>query len=325
MAKILKEYGNNKKTREGMADAAKRRLKKGDASTYNNAINSLTKRGSTREEFDDFIKRFESNNEINKQPANKLANENRTSIKLTEQQLKAVIRESVNRILREIENPLDSEIDVDILKKKIYPDHTEKMAKDSIERERDSGVKLALDRLGESVINRAVKKSIQEAFKSPKLNALAKQHGGINKNGYGFLDDNDLSISELTDDMIGDEAVEAGKGDFGGFANNAVNFKDGTNVPITNMQAARQMQKDWNDEQDRNLRYNNGGINYQKHVQPTFNRAMRQDLKTANHIKNDPNQGYANQKRWADWERKARPSVRKAYNGQGNLEQMMQQ
>lgn len=110
------------------------------------------------------------------------------------------------------------------------------------------------------IVKESVNKVLNEAFKSAKLDALAKQHGGIRKNGYGFLDDDDLSISELTDDMIGDEAVGAGKGESFGIANNAVNFKDGTHVPITNMQAARQMQQNWNDEQDKRLRYNNGRI-----------------------------------------------------------------
>jgi hypothetical protein len=91
------------------------------------------------------------------------------------------------------------------------------------------------------------------------------------------------------------------------------------------MQAARQMQQNWNANQNQRLRYNNGGLNYQKRLNPTFNRAMRQDLQTANRVKNDPNQSYSNQKRWADWERQARPAINKAYNRQGNLQQMMEQ
>lgn len=121
--------------------------------------------------------------------------------------------------------------------------------------------------------------------------------------------------------MVGDDVVTGGRG----YENNAVNFKDGSYLPIKNMQAARQMQQNWNANQKQRLRYNNGGLNYQKRLKPTFNRAMRQDLQTANRVKNDPNQSYSNQKRWADWERQARPAINKAYNRQGNLQQMMEQ
>lgn len=174
------------------------------------------------------------------------------------------------------------------------------------------------------IVNESVNKILKEAFKSPKLDALAKQHGGIRKSAYGYLDNNDLSISELTDDMIGDEAVGAEDGDFTGIANNAVNFKDGTHLPITNMQAARQMQKNWDDTQNERLRYNNSG-NYQKRMPTVFNRALRRDLQTANRVKNDPNKSYSDKKHWAEWENRVRPEIRKAYEKQGNLEQLMQQ
>lgn len=180
------------------------------------------------------------------------------------------------------------------------------------------------------IIKESVNILLKEAFKSPKLAAFAKQHGGIkggNKHGNpnfeasAWLDNDNLSLSELTDDMVGDDVVTGGRG----YENNAVNFKDGSYLPIKNMQAARQMQQNWNANQDQRLRYNNGGLNYQKRLNPTFNRAMRQDLQTANRVKNDPNQSYSNQKRWADWERQARPAINKAYNRQGNLQQMMEQ
>lgn len=180
------------------------------------------------------------------------------------------------------------------------------------------------------IIKESVNILLKEAFKSPKLAAFAKQHGGIkggNKHGNpnseasAWLDNDNLSLSELTDDMVGDDVVTGGRG----YENNAVNFKDGSYLPIKNIQAARQMQQNWNANQDKRLRYNNGGLNYQKRLNPTFNRAMRQDLQTANRVKNDPNQSYSNQKRWADWERQARPAINKAYNRQGNLQQMMGQ
>ena len=74
----------------------------------------------------------------------------------------------------------------------------------------------------ESVM-RIFKKKINEAFKSPKLDAMARQHGGIRKGGYGFYGGNEFPISDLTDDMVGDEASRMD--DVTGIADNAVNFR----------------------------------------------------------------------------------------------------
>ena len=124
---LVLEYGKDKKNREKMAKAAKRAIKKGDASTYNNAVSSLAKAGVTKDEMDDFHKSFENEleegqsleeytsfdkekmygrpyedteeiNGFNEQPTN-VAAESKQPIKVTESQLKAIIKESVINIL----------------------------------------------------------------------------------------------------------------------------------------------------------------------------------------------------------------------------------
>lgn len=92
--KLIKEYGDKPETREKMALAAKRDIKKGSSKGYENAMNSLMKRGSTKDEFDKFQKDFE--------------NESR-EIKLTESELKSVIKEATMKILSE--TPLNYDID----------------------------------------------------------------------------------------------------------------------------------------------------------------------------------------------------------------------
>ena len=116
---LLREYGDNSETRQKMAAAAKRSLEKGDDSTYHNAIKSLHKRGSSKDELADFQKKFEENaqkecgnvknleeegeEEFNEQPTNNLAAESKKPIKITESQLFGIIRESVKSILSELD------------------------------------------------------------------------------------------------------------------------------------------------------------------------------------------------------------------------------
>lgn len=149
MKRILKEYGDKQTTRDKMAKAAKRSLERdGDDSTYHNAMNSLNRRGSSREEMQDFQNNFEKNenrnmkkqvklseadlhqvikgavesllkeytdfdkmkmygeptqdeDDFNEQPVNDIANESKEQFKVTESQLKDIIKESVIRILNE--------------------------------------------------------------------------------------------------------------------------------------------------------------------------------------------------------------------------------
>ena len=133
---LIMEFGSDPgkkgaENREKMAKASKRALKKGDSSVYQNSVNSITKGGGSKEALSDFNKKFEGeiedsrnleeytdfdkmkafgqpdynedfNNEFNSQPANNLAAEGRQQFKVTESQLKDIIKESVKRILREV-------------------------------------------------------------------------------------------------------------------------------------------------------------------------------------------------------------------------------
>ncbi len=104
---LLKEYGDKESTRNAMADAARKAImKRGDDSVYHNAMNSLNKRNSTKKEFSQFQDRFEKGNieeeEFNEQPANNVVGENKRPLKITENQLFSIIKESVNKILNEI-------------------------------------------------------------------------------------------------------------------------------------------------------------------------------------------------------------------------------
>jgi hypothetical protein len=115
---LIMEFGSDPgkkgaENREKMAKASKRALKKGDTSVYQNSVNSITKGGGSKEALSDFHKNFETDIEedsdveelsgdFNTQPANNLAAEGRQQFKVTESQLKDIIKESVKRILREV-------------------------------------------------------------------------------------------------------------------------------------------------------------------------------------------------------------------------------
>lgn len=83
---FMNEYGDKRETRQKMASAARRGVERGDDKPYVNAITSLHKRGSSRGELDDFQKDFE--------------NEGR-QIRLTEDELKQVVREAATKLIRE--------------------------------------------------------------------------------------------------------------------------------------------------------------------------------------------------------------------------------
>lgn len=170
----------------------------------------------------------------------------------------------------------------------------------------------------ESVM-RIFKKKINEAFKSPKLDAMARQHGGIRKNGYGFYGENEFPISDLTDDMIGNEASKLDAQT--GIANNAVNFKDGTSVPIINKEKAMSMQRNFDDAQSKRGRYSTPSSYYTKfNVAPTSDQrhlqALRKDLNTSNRLKQDPNNVNAQRtynQHWKGWEGPTRSQINQAY------------
>jgi len=90
----INEYGDKPETREKMGAVAKRGIMKGDVKPYQNAMNSLNKRKSPNEDYKDFQKGFE--------------NENR-QIKLSEAELKQVVKEAAMKILSE--TPLNYDVD----------------------------------------------------------------------------------------------------------------------------------------------------------------------------------------------------------------------
>jgi hypothetical protein len=90
----INEYGDKPETREKMGAVAKRGIMKGDVKPYQRAMSSLGKRGSRKEDYADFQRGFE--------------NENR-QIKLSEAELKQVVKEAAMKILSE--TPLNYDID----------------------------------------------------------------------------------------------------------------------------------------------------------------------------------------------------------------------
>lgn len=82
--------------------------------------------------------------------------------------------------------------------------------------------------LKENIIKRLKNKKLNEAFKSKKLDALNRQHGGLDWGAY--------NASELTDDEIGD-TFERGGRHFN--SNHDITFKDGSGVHINPTKAHR--------------------------------------------------------------------------------------
>lgn len=82
----INEYGDTPEVRKKMGRAALRGILKGDVKPYQNAINSLNKRKSQKEDYKDFQDGFE--------------NENR-QIKLSEAELKQVVKEASMKLIKE--------------------------------------------------------------------------------------------------------------------------------------------------------------------------------------------------------------------------------
>lgn len=83
----LNEYGDSKETREKMGMAARRGVLKGNSDSYQDAMNSLNKRNSSKEELNDFQKGFEM--------------ENKKPIQVTEEELKTFVREAAMNVIKE--------------------------------------------------------------------------------------------------------------------------------------------------------------------------------------------------------------------------------
>lgn len=90
----ISEFGDNGNVREKMGVAARRGVMNGNDKAYNNAMDSLNKRRSSKEDYVDFQRGFENENK---------------EIKLTEAELKQVVKEAAMKILSE--TPLNYDID----------------------------------------------------------------------------------------------------------------------------------------------------------------------------------------------------------------------
>ena len=82
----VNEYGDTQQTRSMMGAAAKRGIMNGNADVYHNAMNSLGKRMSSKDEYSDFQKGFEMESK---------------KIKLSESELKQVIKEAATKLIKE--------------------------------------------------------------------------------------------------------------------------------------------------------------------------------------------------------------------------------
>ena len=117
--------------------------------------------------------------------------------------------------------------------------------------------------------------------------------------------------------------------DITGIADNAVNFKDGTSVPITNKEKAMGMQKDFNNREEKRGRWSTPGDYYTRHnVAPTEGQrhlqALRKDLKTSNRLRRSDNDSDQSTYKlhWKNWENPTRQQINQAYGqnrGQRNI------
>ena len=91
----IEEYGDTPESRGMMGAAAKRAImRNGDTSVYQNALDSLGKRNSTKDDYNDMQRGFEMENK---------------QIKLSEAELKQVVKEAAIQVLKE--TPLNYDID----------------------------------------------------------------------------------------------------------------------------------------------------------------------------------------------------------------------
>ena len=172
------------------------------------------------------------------------------------------------------------------------------------------------------IVKESVNKILSEAFKSPKLDAMSKQHGGIyNGNNHGKMGElpsawvggYPFPLSDLTDDMVGDETIENG----GGWQDDAINFKDGSYVPI-NRDAARQLRKDWLDNNKYRHKYSNTPYPtepnnfYKENIKPTYFSRLRDQLKLANYVINSDKYDNRQKQVWKNFKDKIKQAMYKA-------------
>lgn len=91
----INEYGDRRETREKMGLAAKRGIMNGNPNVYQNAMNSLGRRGSSKDEYNDMQKAFEVD-----------------EMKLTEEELKEVVKEAAMKLIKEYGDSLKGSYNV---------------------------------------------------------------------------------------------------------------------------------------------------------------------------------------------------------------------
>lgn len=178
----------------------------------------------------------------------------------------------------------------------------------------------AIIRLTESDLHRIVKESVNrilnESFVSKKLEAIAKQHGGIETSGghaWAWVHNKRVPISQITDDMIADEAVNKD-------LNSGIYFKDGTVLPFTNIDAVRNLTNTFKDNAKAMGRYSSD-IADREHV-PTTERGkqlknIRKSLDWANTVASyDEKPSNRDMKRsWKEYSNRVRPHINDVYGG----------
>lgn len=124
------------------------------------------------------------------------------------------------------------------------------------------------------IISQTIDSYLFENLKSPKLRKLSKLHGGLGNNYHGKSDNLaytkggnvEVPLSDITDDMLGDE-IEYSDG------NNGVIFRDGTVLPFKDRECTSDIANDLlNKHKERWARKDNDGT--KEYISPTNSSAL---------------------------------------------------
>jgi len=167
-------------------------------------------------------------------------------------------------------------------------------------------------KLNESVINSIIRRSVRtclmemvnEDLQSPRLRALAKEHGGIwhayTRGGY-----REVPISDITDDMLGDEVITDKR--YPEEMNHGIRFKDGSVLPFVPYESEGGQKvlkigdsnKKFKDEREygRCNKYNDGSVSYQpRSAKGAVARNARQAMQIGyNTVKDEDSKDYRHQ------------------------------
>lgn len=191
-------------------------------------------------------------------------------------------------------------------------------------------------KLNETRINEIITESINsylsEALKSPKLRQIAQKHGGLGKGGHGESDNmawtrggwRDVPLSDITDDMLGDES-DIDMNPYSEKSNNGIVFRDGSTLPFKTNQSALDISDDLHDSHKQLDRAHSKNHDGAKYFEPSTNgayhaRHMRDVLNhgygTIKHGKEEAEKvkdaGYGARKYWDDYTRSGKEVVDRA-------------